>query len=66
MVFENICCAHDGVKIGGAHEQIVELVNETETLFNQLSEKNRKKNPDHEKPTEKHHHHMNVSGDECG
>lgn len=63
--FDNICCAHSGVKIGGAHEQVVELVNDSESFFDKLSAKNRKKTPDLETsgnlpPS------MNVSGDECG
>ncbi|CAF3746141.1 unnamed protein product [Rotaria sp. Silwood1] len=63
--FDNICCAHTGVKIGGAHQQVVELVNHAEPLFNKLSEKNRKKNPHNEIPAGNHPN-MNVSGDECG
>jgi hypothetical protein len=63
--FDNICCAHSGVKTGGAHEQVVELVHNAEPLFKKLSEKNRKKNPDKEIPAGNHPN-MNVSGDECG
>ncbi|CAF0778367.1 unnamed protein product [Adineta steineri] len=63
--FDNICCAHSGIKIGGAHEQVIELVNTADALFNKLSEKNRKKNPNSEIPAGNHPN-MNVSGDECG
>jgi hypothetical protein len=63
--FDNICCAHSGIKVGGAHEQIVQLVNNAGPLFHKLSEKNRKKNPDNEIPIGNHPN-MNVSGDECG
>jgi len=63
--FDNICCAHSGVRIGGAHEQVVQLVDNAEPLFNKLSEQNRKKNPGSEIPAGNHPN-MNVSGDECG
>ena len=63
--FDNICCAHNGVKIGGAHEQVGELVNLAEPLFNKLSEKNRKKHSSHDTPAANPSN-MNVSGDECG
>lgn len=63
--FDNICCAHSGVKIGGAHEQVVQLVVNAEPLFQKLSDKNRKKNPNSEIPTGSQPN-FNVSGDECG
>ena len=63
--FDNICCAHSGVKIGGAHEQVVQLVNNAEPLFNKISEQNRKKNPSSEMPAGSHPN-WNVSGNECG
>ncbi|XP_037040368.1 uncharacterized protein LOC119077304 [Bradysia coprophila] len=39
--FENLCTAHIGVKKGGAHDAVRELVNESEKLFEELSERNR-------------------------
>ena len=63
--FDNICCAHSGVKIGGAHEQVTQLVSNAEPLFQKLSEKNRKKNPNGEIPAGTHQN-FNVTGDECG
>ena len=63
--FDNICCAHSGVKIGGAHEQVRQLVNTAEPLFKKLSERNAKKNPNHDTGAASHPN-MNVSGDECG
>ncbi|CAF1066866.1 unnamed protein product [Adineta steineri] len=63
--FENICCAHMGVKIGGAHDDVVTLLNESESLFKKLSTKNRKRNPDGELPIGNHYN-MNIVGDECG
>jgi len=63
--FENICCSHMGVKIGGAHASVAKLLDRAERLFAKLSEKNRKKNPDGELPTVNHYD-MNISGDECG
>jgi hypothetical protein len=63
--FENICCAHMGVKIGGGHDAVAILLDKAEPLFAKLSEKNRKKNPNGELPPGNHPN-MNVSGDECG
>lgn len=63
--FENICCAHIGVKKGGAHADILTLLDKGEHLFDKLSERNRKKNPEGELPTY-YHYNMNVHGDECG
>ena len=63
--FENICCAHMGVKIGGAHADVTALLHRVERLFVKLSEKNRRKNPDGEIPIGSHYN-MNISGDECG
>ncbi|CAM2699015.1 unnamed protein product [Rotaria socialis] len=40
--FENICCAHIGVKMGGAHADVTTLLNNAEPLFAKLSERNRK------------------------
>ena len=42
--FENICCAHFGIKIGDAHANVVALLEGTEPLFDKLSKKNRGKN----------------------
>lgn len=65
--FDNLCCSHSGVKKGGAHEQVVQLVENAENLFQKLSEKNRKKNIDidhfYPVPTQNH---FSISGDECG
>jgi hypothetical protein len=63
--FENICCAHMGVKIGGAHADVVTLLDRAEHLFTKLSEKNRKKNPEGDLPTGNYHN-MNIIEDECG
>lgn len=63
--FDNICCAHLGVKMGGAHADVATLLNNADSLFAKLSEKNRKKNPDGALP-EGNHPNLNVSGDECG
>lgn len=35
---QNLCTAHIGVKVGGAHKAIQDLVNNTEKLFQGLSE----------------------------
>lgn len=63
--FDNICCAHNGIKIGGAHDQVAELVIQAESLFIKLSEKHRDQHsiPDQ---ASSNHSNMNVSGDECG
>jgi hypothetical protein len=63
--FQNICCAHMGVKIGGAHADVVALLNKAERLFTKLSEKNRKRNPEGELQVDNDHN-MNSIGDECG
>ncbi|CAF0932331.1 unnamed protein product [Didymodactylos carnosus] len=63
--FDNVCCAHIGVKVGGAHADVVTLLDKAESLFTKLSKKNRKKNPEGELPPGNHPN-MNVSGDECG
>ena len=63
--FENICCAHLGAKIGGAHADVTALLTKAESLFAKLSEKNRKRNPEGELPPGNHPN-MNVSGNECG
>ncbi|CAF1236831.1 unnamed protein product [Adineta ricciae] len=63
--FDNICCAHLGVKIGGAHADVTTLLNSAEPLFEKLSKRNQKKNPSGELPPENHPN-TNVSGDECG
>ncbi|CAF1448559.1 unnamed protein product [Adineta steineri] len=62
--FENICCAHMGVKIRGAHN-VVALLNESESLFKKLRIKNRKRNPEGGLPIGNHYS-MNIVGDECG
>lgn len=63
--FENICCAHLGVKVGGANADVATLLNNAEPIFAKLSERNRKKNPSGGLPPGNHPN-MNVSGDECG
>lgn len=59
--FDNICAAHMGNKIGGAKEQLREVLVKAEPLFKRLSEKNKNK----------HHEHVDVpgilvEGNECG
>lgn len=38
--FDNLCTAHIGIKMGGAHDAVRELVNQSEKLFQELSERN--------------------------
>ncbi|CAF0995208.1 unnamed protein product [Didymodactylos carnosus] len=71
--FDNICCAHMGIKIGGAKQQVQDMLNKAEPLFQKLSEKNQKHNPQGDlKVKQKHddkeeqHDGMNISGNECG
>lgn len=40
--FDNLCTAHMGIKMGGAHLLVQELVNRSEKLFQELSERNNK------------------------
>ena len=63
--FENICCAHLGVKMGGANANVATLLNNAEPLFEKLSQKNRKKNP-HSDLAVSNQPTFNVKGDECG
>lgn len=63
--FENICCAHLGVKMGGAHADVATLLDYAEPLFAKLSAKNQKKNPEGEIPSGTDPH-MNSRGSECG
>jgi len=62
--FDNICTAHFGNKVGGAKQQLTELLNNTEKTFQELSEKKKKKHdpnkPEEEVPS------YNVNGEECG
>lgn len=37
--FDNLCTAHIGVKAGGAHEAVRDLVNKSEKFFEDLSER---------------------------
>lgn len=39
--FDNLCTAHIGVKMGGAHDAVRDLVDQSETLFQELSERNK-------------------------
>eukprot|EP00026_Physarum_polycephalum_P014533 Phypoly_transcript_15060.p1 GENE.Phypoly_transcript_15060~~Phypoly_transcript_15060.p1 ORF type:complete len:314 (+),score=53.43 Phypoly_transcript_15060:91-942(+) len=60
--FDNICAAHMGNKIGGAKEQLREVLAKAEPLFKKLSEKN-KKNP-HAPPPDTPR--VLAEGNECG
>jgi len=60
--FENLCTAHIGVKAGGAHAAVAELVKDSEKFFDDLSERNKKKNP----PSVGKSNDWAVSGNECG
>uniref|UniRef100_A0A914QGM5 Uncharacterized protein n=1 Tax=Panagrolaimus davidi TaxID=227884 RepID=A0A914QGM5_9BILA len=62
--FDNICTAHIGVKIGGAHEAVTTLLEKTEPVFAKLSEENKKKNPDGILPDGMHPN-TNVKDDKC-
>lgn len=59
--FDNLCTAHIGVKSGGAHAAVEELMKNSEQFFTDLSEKNKKKTP----PSVGKHAEW-VSGTECG
>jgi len=59
--FDNLCTAHSGNKIGGAKDQVRELLNGAEPLFKKLSEDRKKSKyvaPETPEQT--------VNGDECG
>lgn len=38
--FENLCTAHIGVKVGGAHNAVRDLVKQSEKLFQEISARN--------------------------
>lgn len=59
--FDNICAAHMGNKIGGAKEQLKEVLVKAEPLFEKLKERNMKKH-DAIADTIK----INIEGNECG
>lgn len=59
--FDNMCTAHLGNRIGGAHEAVEKFVKDSDKLFEDLSERNRKKIP----PTEGKQGEW-MSGTECG
>ncbi|XP_037047192.1 uncharacterized protein LOC119081980 [Bradysia coprophila] len=59
--FDNLCTAHIGVKSGGAHAAVEELMKNSEKFFIDLSERNKKKIP----PTVGKQGEW-VSGNECG
>jgi len=63
--FDNICTAHFGNKVGGAKEQLKELVKSCEPLFQKLSDK-KKKNKDNKTDDKDQTSTYNVNGDECG
>lgn len=63
--FENICCAHSGVKIGGAHELVSQLVIAAEPLFTKLTERNGKRAVTSDMAGDNQPN-LNVSDNECG
>uniref|UniRef100_A0AC34F7D6 Uncharacterized protein n=1 Tax=Panagrolaimus sp. ES5 TaxID=591445 RepID=A0AC34F7D6_9BILA len=62
--FDNICTAHIGVKLGGAHAEVTTLLEKAEPLFAKLSEENKKKNPDGKLPPEMTAN-TNIYGNQC-
>jgi len=60
--FDIICAAHMGNRIGGAKQQLQDLLVRAEPLFHKLSERNKKKGS----PIIDPEHGHNVSGNECG
>jgi len=60
--FENLCAAHTGCKIGGAREQLKDVTEKAEPLFQKLSEK--RKDPKYKGSEETPSN--NVKGEECG
>jgi len=60
--FDNLCAAHFGCKIGGAKQQLTEVVKKAEPLFQKLN--NKRKDPNYKFNDEIPSN--NVKGDECG
>jgi len=59
--FDSICLAHMGYKIGGAKQQLANVLESASPLFDKLSERNKRR----EIPLDEGHSH-NVDGNECG
>ncbi|KAL0481739.1 hydroxyacylglutathione hydrolase [Acrasis kona] len=59
--FDNLVAAHNGVKKGGAKEQIIQLINDSEPLFQKLHEKKKKSGSS----TEESSPHA-ITNNECG
>jgi len=62
--FDNICMAHTGNKVGGAKEQVADVLKKAEPLFQKLTEQ--RKNPKYSPPNDDDAPSVNVSGAECG
>jgi len=61
--FDNICTAHFGNKVGGAKQQLTDILTNAEPVFQAISDRNRKKTPTTESGSEES---LNVNGNECG
>jgi len=64
--FDNICCAHIGVKIGGAKKLLEETLSKNIPFFTELVEANKKKTPIKEEDTGEDCRKYNVEGNDCG
>lgn len=62
--FDNACCAHIGVKYGGAHAALQETLTNAQPLFENLAKKNQGKLEDDEPNHDTAQY--NVDGHECG
>lgn len=67
--FDNICCAHLGVKLGGAKADVIDLLNNEESDLRKLAAKNAKRIAKAKPPKHGDVHDCskyNVDGNECG
>jgi len=61
--FDNICTAHFGNKVGGAKQQLADVLKDAEPVFQYISDRNKKKTPTESSSSEES---LNVNGNECG
>jgi hypothetical protein len=62
--FDNACCAHVGVKVGGAHEALQETLKNAQSTFDKIAKKNEGKHVDEDATHDIAQY--NIHGHECG
>ncbi len=64
--FENVCCAHIGYRIGGAHELLAQTLKNYQPVFDKLAKRHEGKTMDDLGDDGKECANYNVEGHECG